>query len=143
MRKDLLIAALLVVSTFAAGACQTYTKGLQDTVTKADETAAIAAMRTITAAQQAYNVSNNGSYGTFDQLVKGGYLDSRFNSAKPNFKGYVLTLTIKEGPEGSYSVNADPEPPLAGRHFYFDSVSGVNHVNASQTASASDPALEQ
>ena len=144
MRKHLLL-ALMVLSLCAAGACQSYTKGLQDTVTKADETAAISAMRTITVAQQAYSTGNNGDYGTFDQLVKGGYLDSRFNSEKPKFRGYVLTLTVsgKGGTEPSYSVNADPEAPAQGRHFYFDSASGLIHVNASQTAAATDPALDQ
>lgn len=146
MPKRLFFTMLIVLTCLAAG-CQSYTKGLQDSVTRADETAAIAALKAIFAAQQTYSVSNNGGYGTFEQLTQGGFLDSRFASAKPRFKGYVLSMTVtaKGGgsEEGSYSVNADPEPPQEGRHFFMDSSSGLIHVNASQPAGASDPSLDQ
>jgi hypothetical protein len=99
-------------------------------------------LHSITAAQQTYSTTNSGHFGTFEQLVSGGYLDERFKSATPKIRGYVLTLTVSEqGGEPSYSVNADPEPPLAGRHFYFDSVSTITHVNPSQAASSTDPPL--
>lgn len=144
MKKFLLIISLVLLGSLSL-ACQSYTKGLQDSVTAADETAAMSALRTVTVAEQTYSTSNEGSYGTFDQLVKAGFLDSRFNSDKPKFKGYVLTLRIsdKGATDPSYSINADPEPPQSGRHFYADSTSGVIHVNLFQPAAASDPALSQ
>ena len=154
MSRYLIIAALAVGCCAALG-CKSYTegleqhtKGLQQGVARADETAAIGALHTILVAQRTYTVSNNGSYGTFAQLVQGGYLDVRFNSERPTVKGYVLTMTVsKEGSaEPSYSVNADPEgsgPQAAGRHFYLDSAGGLIRVNASQAATASDQLAEQ
>src|SRR2546425_5977206 len=142
-----LIIAILCFCCGAVLACKSYTSGLQQSVTRADETAGIAALHTISVAQRTYSTSNGGSYGTFEQLVGGGYLDSRFSSDKPNVRGYVLSMTVTSESEGSrYAVNADPEgagPQAAGRHFYLDSTSGLIHVNSSQPASARDPALDQ
>lgn len=141
-----LLIALLIVVCCAVLSCQSYSEGMQQSVTKVDETVAIEALHAISTAQRTYSTSNGGSYGTFEQLVKGKYLDERFNSDKPKVKGYVLTMTATPeaaGSAASYTVNADPEPPQTGRHFYLDSASGVMHVNASQRATASDPATEQ
>ena len=104
-------------------------------------------MRAITRAQAAYNISNPGDYGTFEQLTSGGYLDKRFNNSRPKYNGYVFTMTVsaKSGSrEGSYGLNADPDPALksSGRHFYIDSSSQEIHVNASQPASASDAKVQ-
>jgi len=135
----------LLATTFviclASLSCQNYSSGLQQTVTRADETAATGALRTIAVAQQTYSVTNDGNYGTFQQLVAGGYLDDRFNSDKPALKNYVLTMEVGKGAEGPfYSCNADPagEGPQ-GRHFYIDSKSTGLHANATQAASAGDP----
>jgi hypothetical protein len=134
--------ATIVLISFASLSCQEYSKGLQQTVTRADETVAMGALRTIAIAQQTYSVSNEGNYGTFQQLVAGGYLDERFNFDKPALKNYVLTMEIASGPP-FYSCNADPagEGPQ-GRHFYTDSKSNALHVNATQPATASDPVAQ-
>jgi hypothetical protein len=111
-------------------------------VVAADETAAISAIRTVAVAETTYSTSNNGSYGTFAQLVKAGFLDSRFDSDKPKFKGYILGLVVSDkGGEPSFTLNADPEPPQKGRHFYVESSSSLIHVNTSQPAGVSDPTI--
>ena len=136
--------AVLFFSCSTIISCQSYSSGLQQSVMRADETAAIAALHTISVSQRTYSVSNNGNYGTFAQLVNGGYLDSRFDADKPNVKGYVLTMIVPG--EGAYNVSADPEgtgPQAVGRHFYLDSASGQIHVNLNQAATASDPTLGQ
>lgn len=136
--------ALLATTVFiclASLSCQNYSSGLQQSVTRADETVATGALRTIAVAQQTYSVSNEGNYGTFPQLSAGGYLDERFNSDKPALKDYVLTMAVDKGSGGPfYSCNADPagDGPQ-GRHFYMDSKSNALHVNATQPAAASDP----
>lgn len=142
MHRHLTLGMLLLV-TCIAFACRSYTKALEQSVERADETAAISALRTLSMAQRTYGVSNENRFGTFEQLVQGGFLDSRFNFERPKFKGYVLTMSVTNGASGgSFSANADPEPPQQGRHFYMDSESGIIHVNTSQPAGASDPSLE-
>jgi hypothetical protein len=142
-----LLSALLLIGGLATLNCQSYTTGLQQGSARADEGSAIATMRAITRAQAAYNISNPGDYGTFEQLATGGYLDGRFNNGNPKFYGYVFTMSVRsksDSREGSYGLNADPDPALkaSGRHFYIDSSSSEIHVNASQQASASDGKVE-
>ena len=136
--------ATTVLICIVSLSCQNYSSGLEQSVARADETAATGALRTISVAQQTYSVTNEGNYGTFPQLSAGGYLDERFNSDKPALKNYVLTMEVVKGPGGPfYSCNADPagEGPQ-GRHFYMDSRSNALHANATQPATASDPVAQ-
>ena len=131
----------------ASLACQSYTTGLQQSVSKTDEISAIAALHSIAAAQRTYSLTSGGEYGTFQQLVEGGYLDPRFNSSKPEVKDYALTMDVrqKSGNESPsrFSCNADPiRGQQAGRHFYIDSTSPEIHVNPGQPATAGDGPLQ-
>jgi len=142
-----LVFSFLLIACLATLNCQPYATGLEQGSGRADEGAALGNMRAISRAQTAYNISNPGDYGTFEQLASGGYLDGRFNNSTPRFYGYVFTMSVspKSGSrEASYGLNADPDSAqkAAGRHFYLDSSSGVIHVNATQPASASDGPLE-
>jgi hypothetical protein len=120
-------------------ACQEYSTGLQQTVARADDTVAIAALRAISAAERTYNITNSGEYGTLQQLRDGGFLDARFASDQP-IKDYKLTLNVTQG---SYKCNADPQltGERAGRHFYIDSNSNMIYVNDTQPARATDRTL--
>ncbi|MDQ6653632.1 MAG: hypothetical protein M3Y84_12925 [Acidobacteriota bacterium] len=138
---------LYICVCMATLSCQSYTTGLQQSVRKTDDIAAIAALHSIAAAQRTYSLTSGGDYGTFQQLCAGGYLDSRFNSSKPEVKGYLLTMDVsqKSGNEtpGSFSCNADPiRADQGGRHFYIDSTSPEIHVNPGQPATAKDGALQ-
>jgi Tfp pilus assembly protein PilE len=143
----LAIVALTILISIASLSCQTYTTGLQQSVARADETAATAALHTIAVAQQNYAASNGGDFGTFQQLREGDYLDERFNSSKPTLKDYVLTMEVTPKPEGQaegfYNCKADPaRTELQGRHFYIDSSSAALHVNANEPATANDPIVQ-
>ena len=131
------VASLLLFSTIG---CHDYTTGLQKSVERADETSAIAALRNISTAERTFSVTNNGEYATLQQLTDAGLMDSRFAQARP-LRDYILALNVSTG---SFSCNADPDPskPLQGRHLYVDSTSGEIHVNPTQPATASDPALQ-
>ena len=143
MRQRLILAPIFVVLV-AITSCQSYSSGLQQSVTRVDEAAAIGALRTILTAQRSYSITS-GEYGTFQQLTDAGLLDSRFAGLKP-VKDYVLTLQVTPKPEGagegSYSCNADPEQTRSGRHFYIDSTSGQIHVNDTQSATVADKTLD-
>jgi hypothetical protein len=135
------IVLLLVASAGFLG-CQKHTKVLEQSVARADETSAIATLRTISLAQRTYSVSNDGNYGTFKQLYESDYLDSRFSSSSPELNGYVFTMNLGEK---AYSCNADPVRSVgqqAGRHLYTDSSSSQIHVNANKPAAADDEILQ-
>lgn len=139
MSKLLLVTLISVCLT--SFACQSYSTGLQQSVARADETVATGALRTIATAQQTYAVSNGGSYGTFQELCAGGYLDSRFNFEKPALKEYVLTMDAGSDADGPYfRSNAEPTGTGAqsGRHFYIDQTA-VLRVNPTAPASIADP----
>lgn len=129
------IALTLFGSVLIVG-CQSYTTGLQKTRTNVDETAVIATLQTVAAAQRAYSISNAGEYGSFEQLTEGGFLDSRFASETPEVRGYVLTMATDDK---EFRCNADPSNNADGQHFYIDSKSALIRVNPSQPATASDP----
>ena len=145
MRPFLLFTFLFLIS-FTTIACKDYSTGLQQGSSRADETSAIATLRTLAQAQTTYSLSNAGHFGTFEQLVEGGFLDSRFNHANPELHGYIYTLEVSpataESP-GSYTCNADPAPtsPPGGRHFYIDSNSQEIRMNATQPATSKDKIL--
>jgi hypothetical protein len=147
MSRHLILVALFV-TCLPTLACQSSTSGLQQSVERGDETAAISALHTILTAQRTYSVSNNGSYGSFPQLVKAGALDQRFNSDMPKIRGYMLAMNVTPQGSGtagdSFTVSADPEAsgPQGGRHFFVDS-SGAIHFNTTQPATANDPPLGQ
>lgn len=141
--KRMLLLSLILVASLAILNCQSYTTGLQQGSVRGDEGAVLAQVRAITRAQTAYSVTSANEYGTFEQLAAGGYLDGRFKTSGPKFYGYVFTMNITPkttSSEGSYRLNADPDPELkgTGRHFYIDSSSSEIHVNATKQASAAD-----
>jgi hypothetical protein len=143
MKKSFLLMMILLM-VGCAPACQTYTKGLSDSVARAKETVALGAMRTIVIAEQTYAASNEGNFGTFEQLVNAGYLNSQFNHEKPKLGDYILTLTVTgTGAAPAYAINADPEPPLEGRHFFNDSTANLTRYNLTQAAGPSDPILTE
>jgi hypothetical protein len=141
-RRFALITFLIVLLT----SCQTYNTGLQQSLARADEAAALTTLRAISVAQRAYSLTNSGEYGTLQQLSDGGFLDSRYARGTP-IKDYVLTVNVTPkvpgAPEGSYTCNADPElkGDRAGRHYYIDSSSTNIHVNDTQPATAADKTL--
>lgn len=140
----LLIALFLAACSGYTG-CQTYTTGMKQSVSRANETSAIAVLRAVALAQQTYSVSNGGKYGTFQQLAEGGFLDPSIDPANPGVKEYSLTMEVNDKPgEEFYSCNANPKgaADMPGRHFYIDSTSRELHVNPTQPATAKDPAYQ-
>lgn len=143
----LTITALLFVVLSLTVSCQTYTESLEKSVDRADEVGAIAMLRAIALAQRTYSLSNNGEFGTLQQLADGGFLDTRYVTSKP-VRDYVITLKVtprqQPMPEGSFTVNADPEKPAErfGRHLFLDSTSSIIHFNLKESATASDPAIQ-
>ena len=135
--------AIVFLSLALSNACQSYTSGLQQSVVRADETVAIASIRTISLAETTYSLSHEGEYATIQQLVDAGLLDARYSKEKP-LKDYVITLNVTPkaagAATGSYSCNVDPDK--TGRHLYVDSGTQGIHVNDTQSATATDKLIE-
>jgi len=108
----------------------------------ADEGSAIQALRTIATAELQLKASR-GSYGDFEALTQGGYLDQRFAGRTPNMRGYRFTISATDA---EFTVNADPEttekqPTTGSRHFYLDGSDNAVHANPTQAASRNDPVV--
>ena len=125
-------------TTDSSGGAGAYPKS----VSAVDETSAIQTLRTIATAQ-AQAKATRGSYGDFSTLVQAGILDQRFAGESPILRGYRFRMTAREN---DYSVSADPQTvegqaTSPSRHFYLDSTDNVIHVNGTQAAAKTDPAL--
>lgn len=136
------ISSLLLLICITTCGCKDYSTGLQQGASRADETSAIATLRTIAQAQTMYSISNAGHYASFEQLVEGGFLDSRFQHTSPELHGYIFRLTVNSD-TSSYHCNADPATtsPHGGRHFYVESDSHDIRVNPMQPATGKDEIL--
>jgi hypothetical protein len=139
-----LLLGFLFLGGLGAVACQSYTNTLVESPGRVDERVAISTLRTIASAQMVYSTSNSGAYGSFQQLVAAGHLDSRFSSSPPKVGGYLLTMTVSGGAGGSYHCNADPDPAAnqKGKHFYMSSDSPEIRVNSTRDATANDEVFQ-
>lgn len=115
---------------------------------KANESTAIATLRTLAEQQRIYFLNHQrNAYGTFDELLKDGLLDSRFSDVNPKVNGYIYSIdVIEQRIDGSptYRINADPQVRYGifatGRNsFYADSESTTIHINPLKPATVSDP----
>ena len=117
-----------------------------------NEAAAISSLRSIAEQQMLYyNVHQRSTFGTFEEMLKGNLLNSRFAGTTPVVDGYVYTMKVipkSTSQQAGYSVNADPQvaegfAATGTNHYYIDSDSNTIHVNATQPATTSDPPIGQ
>jgi hypothetical protein len=105
-------------------------------VTAANETAAIARLRAIAAAEARYQVESGGEYGTLDQLIQKRYVNDPSNG---KLTGYRFDVQVRSG---SFQATAVPEKfGITGtRSFYVDETNVIHAANKSGSpATASDP----
>jgi hypothetical protein len=143
MIRTLLLGSLFLIG-LGAVACQSYTTTLVESPGRVDEQVALSTLRTIASAQTMYSLSNSGAYGSFEQLVVAGHLDSRFSPSPPKVGGYILTMTVSGGAESSYHCNADPDAAAnrKGRHFYLGSAAPEIRANLTRVATANDEVVQ-
>jgi len=120
----------------------------QASVRAANEAAALSHLQRIATQQITYyNTKNRAGYGTFDQLVEGGYLDSRFKGDAPVVDGYVFTMALipkSTSQPPTFGCNANPQKPTGltatgSQYFYIGSDSGTPRANGEKPATAEDP----
>ena len=137
-----LLIVIAIIGILAGIVIPTY----QDSVSKANEAAAVATLNGIRVAQAKYVVDHKQQYGTFRQLFEEGYLDKRFNYDTPHNRGYVFVITLvpkSEEKAATFSVNANPEQSegigAIGRNFYYvDPESGICFSKVGPATAADD-----
>ena len=126
--------------------------GWKAAVKSANEAAATQSLRTIASDQMLYyNAHQRSSFGTFDEMLKEGLLNSRFAGTTPVVEGYIFTMRVipkSTTTQPGYAVNADPQitegvGATGKNHFYMDSNSNTIHVNPTQPATVADPPIGQ
>jgi type II secretory pathway pseudopilin PulG len=126
--------------------------GWKAAVKTANEAAAIKTLITIAEQQKLfYNSHRRISFGTFDEMLKEGLLDTRFAGTAPVVDGYVYSMQVipkSTTAQAGFAVNADPQVTegfgaTGKNHFYLDSDSNTVHVNRTQPATATDPPIGQ
>ena len=108
----IVVAIILIIATIAI-------PSLLRSRQSAQESAAVAQIRTINTAEVTYLSSNQGSFGDIPSLITQGLLDSRFSGS---VSGYNFTIAAS-GP--NYTVNADPTSTNAGRFGYYSAPDAV------------------
>jgi len=155
MKRNFFIAGLVTTSILIAIVGIVIAVGVtgwKAAVRSANEAAAVKSLTTIAEQQKMYyNAHQRDSFGTFDEMLAGNLLDTRFAGTTPVVDGYVynMRITLKSTtlPAG-FSVNADPEvtegfSATGKNHFYLDSGNNTIHVNNTQPATAADPPIGQ
>jgi len=102
----IVVAIILIIATIAI-------PSLLRSRQAANESAAVANIRTINTAQVTYLSSNGGNFGTITNLVSSGLLDSRFNGT---VSGYNYTV-VASGAD--YTATAVPASSNTGRYGYY------------------------
>ena len=117
----------------------------RSSVMATNEAAAIGTLTTIAKEQRTYYLGHHG-YGTFDQLIEAGGLNSRFHGENPTADGYNYTMKITPKANNqppAFNVNADPQvaeglTATGHRHFYIGSDVNSVTANEQQPATAQD-----
>jgi type IV pilus assembly protein PilA len=103
----IVVAIILIIATIAI-------PSLLRSRQSAQESSAVAQLRTINTAEVTYLSSNQGTYGSIPFLITQGLLDSRFASS---VSGYTYTV-ISASPT-DYTASALPISTNAGRFGYY------------------------
>jgi prepilin-type N-terminal cleavage/methylation domain-containing protein len=101
----IVVAIILIIATIAI-------PNLLRSRQAANESAAVASLRTLTAAQVTYS-SSGGNYGTLADLIAARLLDDSFNANKAGYKYSIET----DGTD--YTAEAVPANSNSGRYGYY------------------------
>jgi prepilin-type N-terminal cleavage/methylation domain-containing protein len=102
----IVVAIILIIATIAI-------PSLLRSRQAAQESSAVAQVRTINTAEVTYLSSNQGNYGDIPSLVTQGLLDNRFVSSVSGYNFAVAAAGT------DYTVTATPTSTNAGRYGYF------------------------
>ena len=116
----IVVAIILIIATIAI-------PSLLRSRQAANESAAVASVRTMTTAEITYLSSSGGNYGSLAQLITAGLLDSGFNNTKSGYN-YSITQTSTD-----YTLFANPSSTNNGRYGYYSVPDGVVRYSTDST----------
>ena len=102
----IVVAIILIIATIAI-------PSLLRSRQAAQESSAVAQLRTVNTAEVTYLSSNQGTYGDIPQLITAGLLDGRFSTS---VSGYTFSVTASGS---DYTATATPTSTNAGRFGYY------------------------
>ena len=108
----IVVAIILIIATIAI-------PSLLRSRQAAQESSAVAQVRTVNTAEVTYLSSNAGAYGSIPQLITQGLLDGRFSGS---VSGYTFAV---DASGSDYTVNATPTSTNAGRFGYYSTPDAV------------------
>ena len=108
----IVVAIILIIATIAI-------PSLLRSRQAAQESSAVAQIRTVNTAEITYLSSNQGSFGGIPELITQGLLESRFAGS---VSGYSFTVTASGS---DYTVSATPTSTNSGRFGYYSTPDAV------------------
>ena len=123
----IVVAIILIIATIAI-------PSLLRSRQAANESSAVANLRTINTAEVTYLSSAGGNFGTVNDLVTAGLIDSRFTSGNP-VSGYTFVVTASLS---DYTATATPTSTNSGRYGYWSTPDAVVRY-ASGTSTTCNP----
>src|SRR5438093_2494749 len=108
----IVVAIILIIATIAI-------PSLLRSRQSAQESSAVAQIRTINTAEITYLSSNQGAFGGVPELITQGLLDSRFSGSVSGYN-YAVTATGTD-----YTASATPTSTNAGRFGYWSTPDAV------------------
>ena len=126
----IVVAIILIIATIAI-------PSLLRSRQAANESAAVANLRTVNTAQVTYLSSSGGNYGDLPALVSAGLLDSTFTAGAK--AGYNFNVTASGA---NYTATALPASSNTGRFGYFSLPDAVVRYSTHPTASMIGTAVQ-
>jgi prepilin-type N-terminal cleavage/methylation domain-containing protein len=124
----IVVAIILIIATIAI-------PSLLRSRQAANESAAVANLRTINTAEVTYLSSNGGQYGDLDAMIVAGLLDETFTGTKA---GYNYTVDATD--PNNYTAEAVPASPNTGRYGYYSHPDAVVRYSTTATLAPSGQA---
>jgi type IV pilus assembly protein PilA len=123
----IVVAIILIIATIAI-------PSLLRSRQAANESAAVANLRTINTAQVTYLSSSGGNYGEIQDLIDAGLLDGTFTGVKA---GYNFSV---DATGSDYTAEATPASPNTGRYGYYSTPDAVVRYSTTSTLAPSGQA---
>ena len=133
-----LIELMIVVAVIAIIAAMAI-PALLNSRMAANESSAIASLRTISTLNERYRVRFSAYAGSLNNMTTSGFIDSNLGSGLKS--GYTYSYT---GGPSTFSCSAGPESPGAsGRRYFFVDLTGVIRFSTTGTASSASTPIGQ